>query len=122
FDGNIFDVTEKYDINENENDDDDEEVSVKRNKKAIHIFDICHSYCLTVHKCQGSEYKSVCLYIPYTSDNIDRNFVYTAITRAKNNVVIVHSKNVSLEDIREMCRRKLELPNDYFGERIIKFY
>lgn len=52
-----------------------------------------HSYCTTVHKSQGSEFSAVI--IPMTSGPImllNRNLLYTAITRAKKLVIIVGIK------------------------------
>jgi RecD/TraA family predicted helicase len=62
------------------------------------------SYALTVHKAQGSEYKAV-VFITMNSDGIYRNLCYTAITRAKNEVIIlgrydVLSKNLNTNDNR----------------------
>lgn len=54
------------------------------------------SYCLTIHKSQGSEYPIVILYIPHLSQPstfINRNLIYTAITRAKNYVFCIDSLN-----------------------------
>lgn len=52
-----------------------------------------HSYCTTVHKSQGSEFPVVIM--PMTSGPImllNRNLLYTAITRAKKLVVVVGMK------------------------------
>lgn len=48
---------------------------------------IVPAYSLTVHKTQGSEYESVNLFLPEKATSfITRRLVYTAITRAKQNV------------------------------------
>ena len=50
------------------------------------------SYCLTVHKCQGSEYDTVvvvCLSQHYVM--LARNLMYTAVSRAKKMVILVGS-------------------------------
>ena len=55
--------------------------------------EIEHSYCTTVHKSQGSEFPVVIM--PMTSGPpmlLNRNLLYTAITRAKKLVVIVGIK------------------------------
>ena len=47
------------------------------------------AYAITIHRSQGSEYKSVI--IPFTEDrpfSYSRNLLYTAITRAKEKVTI----------------------------------
>jgi exodeoxyribonuclease V alpha subunit len=49
-----------------------------------------HAYALTVHKSQGSEYQ--CIVMPVTMQQwimLQRNLVYTGITRAKQVVVLV---------------------------------
>src|SRR5690606_30745802 len=51
------------------------------------------AYCITVHKSQGSEYPAVVL--PLTTQHyvmLQRNLVYTAVTRARRLVVIVGSR------------------------------
>ena len=58
------------------------------------MHDVNLAYALTVHKSQGSEYKTVIMplhmYMPQTM--ITRNLLYTAITRAKNKFVLVGQK------------------------------
>ena len=51
------------------------------------------AYAITVHKAQGSEYHRILL--PFTSMYnvmLQRNLLYTAITRAKDKVLIIGSK------------------------------
>ena len=49
-------------------------------------------YCISVHKSQGSEYPAVVLPL-FSGPKVlmNRNLLYTAVTRAKNCVVIVGS-------------------------------
>lgn len=48
---------------------------------------IIPAYSLTVHKCQGSEYEAVNIFLPYKPNKfVNRRLVYTAITRAKKTV------------------------------------
>lgn len=59
------------------------------------------SYCLTVHKAQGSEYKAII--IPthsIISPYANRNLIYTAITRAKGIVIIIGERNAFGESLR----------------------
>ena len=50
------------------------------------------AYALTVHKSQGSEYETVVLVLlPSQQIMLQRNLVYTAVTRAKSHVYIVGS-------------------------------
>lgn len=55
--------------------------------------DLVLAYAVTIHKAQGSEYKAVV--IPLLTQHymmLQRNLLYTAITRAKELVVLVGSK------------------------------
>lgn len=47
-----------------------------------------HAYALTVHKAQGSQFERVIVIIK-ESRNLDRHLIYTALTRAKKQVVFV---------------------------------
>ncbi|ACB85877.1 helicase, RecD/TraA family [Natranaerobius thermophilus JW/NM-WN-LF] len=54
---------------------------------------LVHAYCISVHKSQGSEYPVVVL--PVTTQHyimLQRNLLYTAVTRAKSLVVLVGTK------------------------------
>jgi exodeoxyribonuclease-5/exodeoxyribonuclease V alpha subunit len=51
---------------------------------------ILHAYCLTIHKSQGSGFKVVILVIDHSHQfMLNRNLIYTGITRTKQNLVIV---------------------------------
>jgi exodeoxyribonuclease V alpha subunit len=55
--------------------------------------ELAHAYAITVHKSQGSEFRAVV--VPVTTQHyvmLQRNLIYTAITRARDLVVIVGSK------------------------------
>jgi ATP-dependent exoDNAse (exonuclease V) alpha subunit len=47
------------------------------------------AYALTVHKAQGSEFGSVFVVLPKKTQFLTRELVYTALTRAKNNLVLL---------------------------------
>ena len=54
---------------------------------------LTHAYCISIHKSQGSEYPAVILPIVMQQDRmLQRNLLYTAITRANKLVVLVGSK------------------------------
>ena len=62
----------------------------KETGEEFYISEIKHSFCKTVHKSQGSEYKYVILYIPRNmSGFLNVNLLYTAITRTKEKIWIV---------------------------------
>ena len=46
-------------------------------------------YALTVHKSQGSQWKRVVTCLPTPSRMIDRSLVYTAVTRAQEEVILL---------------------------------
>lgn len=57
------------------------------------------SYCITVHKSQGSEFDKVVLFVN-KSQITNRNLIYTALTRAKSKILIIaESKDSLLESI-----------------------
>ena len=59
------------------------------------------AYAITIHKSQGSEFKSVIIPMFDGYKLLQtRNLLYTAITRAKENIVIVGDKNVMNNMIR----------------------
>lgn len=61
------------------------------------------AYAITVHKSQGNEFK--CVVIPVLSRSTDfynRNLLYTAITRAKENVVLVGSRKTVSDMSRQV--------------------
>ena len=54
-----------------------------------------HSYAITIHKAQGSEFDVVIMVIPPSSPMLlTRNLLYTGITRAKKLLVVIGSDNV----------------------------
>ena len=54
-----------------------------------------HSYAVTIHKSQGSEYDVVIMCIPRTAPVLlTRNLLYTGITRAKDLLIIIGDKNI----------------------------
>ena len=51
-----------------------------------------HAYCSTVHKSQGSEYENVvivCVDMPKMSALLDRRWLYTAVTRAREHAILI---------------------------------
>ena len=59
------------------------------------IDQIEHSYAITVHKSQGSEFDVVVMPIAQSSPMLlTRNLLYTAITRAKKLLIIISSDRI----------------------------
>jgi exodeoxyribonuclease V alpha subunit len=80
--------------------------------KPNEIAELSLSYCVTVHKAQGSEYPIVFILIPEDFNRVlDRSLLYTAITRAKAMCVIIGNKSVFEKGIQstESRNRKSNL-------------
>jgi len=63
--------------------------------------ELTHAYAVTVHRAQGSEYP--CVVIPITTSSwmmLQRNLLYTAVTRAKKLVVLVGSTKAIGQAVR----------------------
>lgn len=57
------------------------------------VDELNHAWCLTIHKSQGSEYPVVIMPIHPSQDSmLNKNLVYTGLTRAKKRVVLIGSK------------------------------
>lgn len=58
------------------------------------VTDVEHAECITIHKSQGSEYKKVYIMLPDTPKTLlTRNMVNTAISRAREEVILVTVKD-----------------------------
>lgn len=74
----------------------DSGITVEVNGEAVELDsesmkDVSLAYAVTIHKSQGSEYGTVILVLPDTYTNmLNRNILFTAVTRAKNKVVIIY--------------------------------
>ncbi|MET9415344.1 ATP-dependent RecD-like DNA helicase [Streptomyces klenkii] len=57
----------------------------------INLDDLLHSYAMTVHRSQGSEYPYVIIALPESAPILlTRNLLYTAITRARKRVFLLY--------------------------------
>lgn len=65
------------------------------------------AYAVTVHKAQGSEFGSVVLVLPANSRLLSREMIYTALTRQKNRVWVLHQGPFS---------EYLKLRSDFYSE------
>lgn len=73
---------------------------------------LTHAYAMSVHKSQGSEYPVVILpMLPCFRRMLRRNIFYTAVTRAKEKVIIVGNKRALAQAIR----------TDYTAKRNTRF-
>jgi len=73
------------------------------------------AYALTVHKSQGSEFGTVILVLPNPCRLLSRELLYTALTRQKDRVVILHQgprsqlRKYSFDSCSETARRLTNL-------------
>lgn len=77
--------------------DEDEEVPYDFDE----LDELAHAYAVTIHRSQGSEYPAVV--IPVTMSAwmmLQRNLLYTAVTRAKKLVVLVGSRRAIAQAVR----------------------
>lgn len=74
--------------------------------------DIAPAYALTVHKSQGSEFSAVVVVLPEEPWNmLQRNLLYTAVTRAKKEIFVVSQNDAYAKAIRntKINKRKTSL-------------
>ena len=93
---------------------DEKEKSLMVNYAGTYVFypfedlsDISLAYALSVHKSQGSEYRIV--YFIFNRNNIhmlNRNLIYTAISRAKNKLVIIGDESLFKQSLNHMIRKR----------------
>jgi exodeoxyribonuclease V alpha subunit len=76
--------------------------------------ELTHAYAVTIHRSQGSEYP--CVVIPITMSAwmmLQRNLLYTAVTRAKKLVVLVGSKKAIGQAVRAVGAGRRHTALDY---------
>ena len=85
----------------------DQELRVRldEDEEVVYGFDeldeLTHAYAVSIHRSQGSEYP--CVVVPLTMSAwmmLQRNLLYTAVTRAKRLVVLVGSKRTLAKAVR----------------------
>jgi exodeoxyribonuclease V alpha subunit len=77
--------------------DEDEEVAYGFDE----LDELTHAYAVSIHRAQGSEYP--CVVVPLTMSAwmmLQRNLLYTAVTRAKRIVVLVGSRRALAKAVR----------------------
>ena len=63
-------------------------------------------YCLSVHKSQGSEYDFVVALAPSGSENFGREVLYTAITRAKKEILLMGEESTLNSLLSKQSRKQ----------------
>lgn len=91
FGENVYDIPTTNTTEVKEFSDNIDEIEDPLSKVPLSTQVICESWCITIHKSQGSEWNYVILYIPDTSSNffITRNLYYTACSRAKKRLDVI---------------------------------
>lgn len=119
FNGEIGKVTAIF-----EDDEGDMCVEVKFDEEKVIVYDdlvveeLTHAFCLTIHKSQGSEYPIVIMPIHPSQENmLNKNLVYTGLTRAKKRVVLIGNKD-SLD--KSVKRDDQTVRNSLIKEKIRK--
>ncbi|HEX3787989.1 MAG TPA: ATP-dependent RecD-like DNA helicase [Pseudonocardiaceae bacterium] len=90
--------------------DEDEEVDYD----FAELDELTHAYAMTIHRSQGSEYP--CVVIPVTMSAwmmLQRNLLYTAVTRAKKMVVLVGSPKAISQAVRAAGAGRRHTTVDY---------
>jgi len=92
----------------------DEEISIS---KASELNNLLLGYCLTVHKSQGSEFRKVyCVFHQSHNTMIARELLYTAVTRAKEELYVICEP-----DTFEKGITKQRVPGNTIQEKAIHF-
>ncbi len=64
------------------------------------------AFAMTVHKSQGSEFQRVAIVLPAASAKVvTRELLYTAVTRARSEVLLVGCESVLAEGVRKRTSR-----------------
>ncbi|MER8042852.1 ATP-dependent RecD-like DNA helicase [Streptomyces sp. NPDC094032] len=98
--------------------DEDEEVPYDFDE----LDELAHAYAVTIHRSQGSEYPAVV--IPVTTSAwtmLQRNLLYTAVTRARKLVVLVGSRRAIAQAVRTVSagRRFTALAHRLTGATLV---
>ena len=81
--------------------------------------ELAFAYATTVHKAMGSEYRVVLMPVLRAHTILlNRNLIYTAITRAKERLILIGQKDALFAAIH---RQKADRRNTMLGERICRY-
>ena len=78
-------------------------------------------YAMTVHKSQGTEFDTVLLVLPrHASPVVTRELFYTAVTRARQKVVVVASRDIIRRAVLTRVQRASGLSGQLWGHDCLK--
>ena len=73
-----------------------------------------HSYCITIHKAQGSEFDVVIMIVPQAAPMLlTRNLLYTGLTRAKKLLIVIGNNKVIDYMIKNVDSKKRNTGLEY---------
>lgn len=94
---------------------------VRHNISEIDTKLLHRAYALTVHKSQGSEYPVVIVPVLQSMKNINRNLIYTALTRAKEKCIFIGPQEALIYALhRSLEGTHLSLLGDRLSQLFIK--
>ena len=71
------------------------------------LSDISLAYAMSVHKSQGSEYPVVYfIFSRYNLHMLNKNLLYTAVTRARRKLVIIAEREVFYEGLKRTQKKR----------------
>ncbi|HET8866636.1 MAG TPA: exodeoxyribonuclease V subunit alpha, partial [Gracilimonas sp.] len=74
------------------------------------------AYAITIHKSQGSEFDEVAIILPSTSNSIlSREILYTAVTRARQNTLIIANEEILMQTIIRSVSRNSGMRHKIWG-------
>lgn len=80
---------------------------------------ITHAYCISIHKSQGSEYPLIILPVSFAYQRmLAKNLLYTAITRAKQKLIIIGNYDAFLYGINNT---NYKIRKTTLKEKLLKF-
>ena len=101
-------------------DDDEKVVTIKFDDEKLvwyqfsELEQIEHSYAITIHKAQGSEFDVVIIVAPRTTPFLlTRNLLYTGITRAKEMLIIIGNDRIVEFMIKNVDSKKRNTGLEY---------
>ncbi|HSH53047.1 MAG TPA: exodeoxyribonuclease V subunit alpha, partial [Bacteroidales bacterium] len=73
----------------------------------VRISDYECAYAITIHKSQGSEFDNVAIVLPERfSGVLSKEILYTAVTRARKNTLVIGSKEIIKKTVERSVNRK----------------
>ncbi|WP_079708419.1 SF1B family DNA helicase RecD2 [Paraliobacillus ryukyuensis] len=105
FNGDIGEIVAIYQADENVDQEEQVVVTFDENDVVYNrkdLLNIMHAYCISIHKSQGSEFPIVILpVVPSYRRMLKKNLLYTAITRAKQSLLLCGDRRAFLTGVQQ---------------------